>query len=259
MTSRTGSTNRSTAPATTSPDVDKRTRTRRRRMASIKRREDGKFRARYRDDADKEHARHFARRVDAQRWLDEQTAKLVSGTHIEPRQSRTTVAEWCDTWLAGYAGRRDSTVTQAGVHLLRIKAEFGPFRLASVRPSQVRTWCAKLASEGLAPSYVYALHARLAQLYSDALHDGWWPSRHALAAPHRLQASSALTSRRRSRSGRCTTPCPSTSAPLSSSEPSPDSDCRKRAGSGSKTSTSCVVSSHQRSSSQPSRSRPRQA
>jgi len=141
-------------------------------MASIKRRQDGKYRARYRDDADKEHARHFARRVDAQRWLDEQTAKLVSGTHIEPRQSRTTVAEWCDTWLAGYAGRRDSTVTQAGVHLLRIRAEFGPFRLASIRPSQVRTWCAKLADEGLAPSYVYALHARLAQLYSDAVHDG---------------------------------------------------------------------------------------
>ncbi|HEX5087220.1 MAG TPA: site-specific integrase [Nocardioides sp.] len=141
-------------------------------MASIKKRPDGKYRARYRDDGDREHARHFDRRVDAQRWLDGQTAKLVSGTHVEPRQARTTVAEWCDTWLAGYQGHRTSTVTQAQVHLVRIRAEFGEQRLASIRPSQVRTWCAKLAAEGLAPSYVYALHGRLAQIYSDAVHDG---------------------------------------------------------------------------------------
>jgi hypothetical protein len=28
------------------------------------------------------------------------------------------------------------------VHLVRIRAEFGEQRLASIRPSQVRTWCA---------------------------------------------------------------------------------------------------------------------
>jgi integrase len=141
-------------------------------VASIKKRPDGVYRARYRDDADREHARHFARRADAQRWLDEQTAKLIGGTHVEPRQACTTVAEWCDTWLAGYQGHRTSTVTQAQVHLVRIRAEFGEQRLASIRPSQVRTWCAKLAAEGLAPSYFYALHGRLAQIYSDAVHDG---------------------------------------------------------------------------------------
>ena len=36
-------------------------------MASISKRENGQWRARYRDDAGKEHARHFARKVDAQR------------------------------------------------------------------------------------------------------------------------------------------------------------------------------------------------
>ena len=47
-------------------------------MASIKKRHNGKWRARYRDEAGKEHARHFGRRVDAQKWLDEQTATLVT-------------------------------------------------------------------------------------------------------------------------------------------------------------------------------------
>ncbi|MEQ6901811.1 tyrosine-type recombinase/integrase [Nocardioides sp. YIM 152588] len=131
-----------------------------------------RWRARYRDDAGKEHARHFARKTDAQSWLAEQTAKLVTGTHVSPRQARTTVGEWCDIWLEGYGGNRKSTVRQAEVHIARIKTSFGHLQLGAVRPSHVRTWCAQLAAEGLAESYVYALHRRLSQIYADAVHDG---------------------------------------------------------------------------------------
>ncbi len=38
-------------------------------MASITKRPDGRWRARYRDAKGKEHARHFSRKVDAQAWL----------------------------------------------------------------------------------------------------------------------------------------------------------------------------------------------
>ena len=38
-------------------------------MTSIKKRPDGRYRARYRDDGGKEHARHFQRKTDAQQWL----------------------------------------------------------------------------------------------------------------------------------------------------------------------------------------------
>ncbi len=141
-------------------------------MASIKRHENGRWRARYYDADGKQHARHFTRKADAQAWIDQQTAKLVTGTHIAPREARATVGEWCDTWLEGYRGNRASTVRQAEVHLARIRAAFGSMRLEAVRPSHVRTWCAQLGAEGLAESYIYALHARLAQLYSDAVHDG---------------------------------------------------------------------------------------
>lgn len=144
-------------------------------MASIKKRPDGRWRARYRDETGREHARHFDRKVDGQAWLDEQTSKLVTGTHVAPRMARTTVGEWCDTWLEGYRGNRQGTVRQAEVHIARIRSTFGPMQLGAVRPSHVRTWCAQLAAEGLAESYVYALHARLAQIYSDAVHDGLVP------------------------------------------------------------------------------------
>ncbi len=139
---------------------------------NIAKRADGKWRARYRDESGKEHARHFLRKIDAQLWLDEQTSRLLTGTHVAPKHAKLTVGQWCDTWLEGYRGNRESTVRQAETHLKRIKAAFGTMPLGSVRPSHVRTWCAQLAAEGLEGSYVYALHSRLAQVFADAVHDG---------------------------------------------------------------------------------------
>ena len=62
-------------------------------MASIKKRADGSWRARYRDAAGREHAKHFPRKLDAQRWLDEVTTAVVTGTYVDPKTARTTVEE----------------------------------------------------------------------------------------------------------------------------------------------------------------------
>jgi integrase len=141
-------------------------------MANIAKRSDGRWRARYRDPTGTEYARHFLRKIDAQRWLDGVTAAQVRGDYVDPKTARTIVAEWCETWLAGYRTRRPRTVRQAEVHLKLIVKAFGPVPLSSVKPSQVKAWTARLKAEGRADSYVYALHARLSQLMSDAVHDG---------------------------------------------------------------------------------------
>jgi integrase len=72
----------------------------------------------------------------------------------------------------GYSSRRPRTVRQARVHIAQIRTAFGHRPLAAVRPSDVKSWTAKLKADGLADSYVYALHNRLSQLMSDAIHDG---------------------------------------------------------------------------------------
>lgn len=144
-------------------------------MASIAQRPDGVWRARYRDGSGKEHARHFKLKRDAQRWLDEETAKLVTGTWTTPGTAKMTVSEWCDTWIAGYTGNRPSTISQARVHLKRIRARFGTHLIGSVRPSDVRTWMSELQAEGLATNTRKALHSRLGQIFSDAVHDGIIP------------------------------------------------------------------------------------
>ena len=62
-------------------------------MASIKKRADGSWRARYRDATGREHAKPFPRKLDAQRWLDEVTTAVVTGTYVDPKTPRTTVEE----------------------------------------------------------------------------------------------------------------------------------------------------------------------
>jgi hypothetical protein len=59
-------------------------------VANIPRRPDGSWRARYRDLVGKEHARHFARKVDAQLWLDSVTMSVHTGTYVDrsPAQPR---------------------------------------------------------------------------------------------------------------------------------------------------------------------------
>jgi integrase len=131
-----------------------------------------RWRARYVDNAGREHSRTFERKVDAQKWLDGQLAALLRGDHIAPRDARLTVGEWCDKWLAGYGTRRASTVRQAEVHIKIIKAHFDAVPLSAVRPSDVRTWTVALKKEGRADSYIYALYSRLSQLFADAVHDG---------------------------------------------------------------------------------------
>jgi hypothetical protein len=102
-------------------------------------------------------------------------ASIVRGDHVAPKVARLTVGEWSNKWLDGYRTRRKSTVRQADVHLKLIKEHFGAVPMASVKPSDVRGWTAQLKAEGRADSYVYALHARLSQLFSDAVHDGIIP------------------------------------------------------------------------------------
>ena len=164
-----------------------------------------RWRARYVENAGKEHTRHFDRKVDAQKWLKEAMASIVRGDHVAPKVARLTVGEWSDKWLDGYRTRCKSTVRQAEVHLKLLKEHFGAVPMASVKPSDVRGWTAQLKAEGRADSYVYALHARLSQLFSDAVHDGI-VSRIPAPAGHRpAQGNSGRTSQPRNRSGLCTT------------------------------------------------------
>lgn len=57
-----------------------------------------RYRARYRDESGKEHARHFVRKAQAQRWLDEVTASVVRGDYVDPAAGKTSFRQWFTRW-----------------------------------------------------------------------------------------------------------------------------------------------------------------
>jgi len=93
-------------------------------MASIQRRPDGQWRARYRDEQYREHTRHFARRVDAQQRLDSITASVVRGDYVDPKAGAVTLAEYAGRWQASHVSR-DNTARIADNALLRQAADRG--------------------------------------------------------------------------------------------------------------------------------------
>src|SRR3954454_4963058 len=106
-------------------------------MASIARRPDGTYRPRSGDETGKEHARHFKRKVDAQRWLDEQTAAMVTGAYGDPRAGRMTFAEYAEQWLATQVVRLKTGLAYVGVLRRNVYPRLGTHPLASIRPSEI--------------------------------------------------------------------------------------------------------------------------
>jgi hypothetical protein len=48
-----------------------------------------RWRARFVDDEGREVTKAFGRKVDAQAWIDEQTAARITGTYVDPRSARS--------------------------------------------------------------------------------------------------------------------------------------------------------------------------
>ncbi|MGE5765506.1 MAG: tyrosine-type recombinase/integrase [Mycobacterium leprae] len=139
-------------------------------MASIARRPDGRWRARYRDDASKEHARHFTRKVDAQRWLDEVTASIVTGQYVDPHAGRMTLRDYAEQWRAAQVHRPSSAAHVETMLRRHVYPTLGDKPLSATRPSDVQAWVKRLSTV-LAPSTVQVVHGILASVFKAAIRD----------------------------------------------------------------------------------------
>lgn len=120
-------------------------------MASIKQRADGIWRARYRDDAGKEHARHFKLKRDAQRWLDEVTASVVTGQYVDPKAGSAVWATWVSGWIERQTWAA-GTVDAARTAVQSVSWKDDP--IGGVKPSHVQAWISAESKRGLAPSTI---------------------------------------------------------------------------------------------------------
>lgn len=120
-------------------------------MASIQKRPDGVWRARYRDETGREKSGHFKRKIDAQKWLDGITTSVVTGTYVDPKAGKVTLA----SFYAGWAERQVwETGTFRSMGLAVRTCTFTDVELGSLRKSHVETWVKSMVKAGLMPSTI---------------------------------------------------------------------------------------------------------
>lgn len=139
-------------------------------MSSIAKRDDGKWRARYRDAAGKEHSRHFPRKVDAERWVTVERSKLQRGDWTDPARARITVGELAVAWLDRKLDLKPSTRARyASIIERHVMPSWRSVPLSAVAYEDVAAWVGRLSASGLSGSSVRQCHRVLSLILSDAV------------------------------------------------------------------------------------------
>ncbi|KQX72382.1 site-specific integrase [Aeromicrobium sp. Root472D3] len=159
---------------------------------NIARRPNGKWRARYRDDTGQERTRHFDRKVDAQFWLDQITASVITGTYADPKAGQITFAAFYGEWSARQVW------VPGTVYAMALAARTVPFSdklMRQIRRSDVETWIKSMVVAGLAPGTIKTRYVNVRSVFRAAVKDhviGIDPTDN-VRLPRRRRADAAMT------------------------------------------------------------------
>lgn len=138
-------------------------------MASINKRGDRWF-ARYRDDTGREHAQRFTRKVDAQKWLDQQTTALVTGQYVDPRAGRVTLREYGEQWRTTMVHGPSTRELVERTLRLHVYPALGDLPMGSIRTTTVQALITRLSSQ-LAESTLKLAYGYLVAIFRAAVRD----------------------------------------------------------------------------------------
>lgn len=129
-----------------------------------------RWQARYRDPDGRERTRSFRRKADAQRWIDEKTADMLTGRYVDPSSGRITFREHAERWRASQPHRPSTASLYERLLRLHVYPTLGDRRLSSVKRSDIQGWIAKLSDE-LAPASVDGCYSRVRTIFRAAVDD----------------------------------------------------------------------------------------
>lgn len=127
-----------------------------------------RWRARYVDDQGREHAEGFSHKVDAQQWVDEFTAAVVTGQYVDPKAGQIRFRDYAERWR-GMQVQRPSSRAHVETMLRRhAYPMLGDRCLSAIMPSDIQAWVKGLA---LAPATVGVVHEIVSTVMKTAIRD----------------------------------------------------------------------------------------
>ena len=124
-------------------------------------------------DCPRARAKGFQRKSDAPKWLDsEVTAKLATGTYIEPSAGRVTVSAVYQTWSAAQSHISAKTAaSRRSVWNSRVEPQWGDVLVGEVRSLAIRAWVAAMVAEGAGVPIIENAFGVLRQVLGAAVED----------------------------------------------------------------------------------------
>lgn len=98
---------------------------------------------------------YFDRKVDAEAYRDEQKAKLLRGTYVNPAAGKLTVEQVYEEWLTQQAHAADSTqAKRESAWDVWVSPKWRKVAVSDVRRSAVRSWVTEMTEDGAGPTTI---------------------------------------------------------------------------------------------------------
>jgi len=124
-------------------------------VASIERRTNGRWRARYRGPDGKSRSKVFDRKTDAERFLTSVENSKLTGAYVDPGAGKRRFEDWWAEWRRTQVGLRPSTRARDESYARSlILPAFGTTPLAAIDHLVAQRWVADISARGLAPATV---------------------------------------------------------------------------------------------------------
>ncbi|MDP7738984.1 tyrosine-type recombinase/integrase [Mycobacterium paragordonae] len=136
-----------------------------------------RWRARYVDNDGNEREKLFARKVDAQRWLDtDVTTKFATGTYVAPAAGRATVGDVYRSWAASQAHIAAKTAqSRRSTWGSRVEDHWADVSVGDVKTAAVRAWVAALVAAEVGVPTIENAFGLLRQIMGAAVEDARIP------------------------------------------------------------------------------------
>jgi len=131
-----------------------------------------RWRARYSDDRGVENTKSFARKVDAQVWIDGIITRLTSGTYTAPADGRVTVGSVYTSWTASQSHIAVTTAaTRRSTWISWVESRWADANVVDVKTSAVRSWVSEMVAADAGAATVENAYGLLRQVLGAAVED----------------------------------------------------------------------------------------
>jgi integrase len=140
-------------------------------VASIDRRTDGRYRARWREyPGGPQKTRHFTRKGDAERFLDAVRGDMAHGTYVDPASGKLLFRDYAEQWRAIQVHRTGTSIQVESYLRLHAYPTLGQRQIGALRRSDIQAWV-KDQSRVLAPNSVELVYRWVSTIFKAAVGD----------------------------------------------------------------------------------------